>query len=183
MQSGEIVQLDTPSVHGAFYDRQFKQYLKEEQAKNPITAADVRHAREKMFDAREQLARVQSGESTSVYSLQELREKAADAEKHYQEVYARGGHLEHAERAQKFDAEREARREYDEKKRQAAHAKEQEAEAKAETRTRYLAAGGTAEQFERAWPAMWEQELARRVQANQDTFEARIRASGQYHRI
>jgi hypothetical protein len=178
----DVVHLNTSSVHGAFYDEQFQKALKEEQAKKPVTAADVRRAREKMFDAREQLARVQAGE-TSVYSLQELREKAADAENHYSEVYQRGSHLEHIERARKSEAERDARFEKEQKELQAAHAKEQETQWAEEASKRFIEAGGTLHQFEQVRAQLWQQELVQRMQSGNYTYEARMRASGQYPRI
>lgn len=171
-----------PSVHGAFYDEAFQKALKEEQAKKPVTAADVKAAREKMFDARDHLARVQAGE-TSVFSLQELREKAADAERHYQEVYARGAHLEHIERARKHEAEREARFEQAQQEQQTAFAKEQEAQWAEEASKRFIEAGGTLQQFEQVRSQLWQQELVRRMQSGNYTLEARMRASGQYERL
>jgi hypothetical protein len=178
----DVVHLNTPSVHGKFYDEQFKKALKEEQAKKPVTASDVKAAREKMFDAREQLARVQAGE-TSVYSLQELREKAADAEKHYQEVYQRGGYLEHIEHARKSEAEHKARFEKEQQELQAVFAKEQEAQWAEEASKRFIEAGGTLHQFEQLREQLWQQELVQRMQSGNYTYEARMRASGQYPRI
>lgn len=161
-----------------YSEEAFQKALKEELAKKPVTAADVRAAREKMHDARDQLARVQAGEYSTV-SLQELREKAADAERHYHEVHQRGGYLEHAEHAQAFEKQKEQ----EQQQAQAAFAQQQEAEAKEKTRTRFIAAGGTPEQFERVWPTMWEQELIRRTQAGEDALTKRLLASGSYHRI
>lgn len=162
-----------------FYSEEaLQKALKEELAKKPVTATDVKAAREKMSDAREQLARVQAGEYSHL-SLQELREKAADAERHYHEVHRRGGHLEHAERAQAFEKQKEQAQQ----QAQAAFAQQQETEAREETSKRFIAAGGTPEQFARAWPGMWEQELVRRTQAGQDAPTKRLRASGSYQRI
>jgi hypothetical protein len=176
--SDEIMQLHTPSVHGAFYDEQFKQYHKEALAhQKEYDENSVKKARQALYDAQDDLEQVlKSGDKQA--PIHEYRQKVADAKAVLDDALVHAGPLAARKRADEFEAEREKQREKNEREHQAAHAKEQEAEAKAEMRTRYLAAGGTSEQFERAWPALWEQELARRVQTN--TYEARLRARYQH---
>lgn len=64
---------------------------------------------------------------------------------------------------------------------QARYAQEQEAQAKAEFRSRYLASGGTPEAFEKAFPEMWQAELMRRTQQESHTLRQHMLASGRYN--
>ena len=177
--SDEVVHLNTPSVHGAFYDEQFKQYHKEALAnQKKYDANSVKKARQALYDAQDELEQaLQSGDKQA--PIHEYRQKVADAKAVLEDALVHAGPLAARKHANEFEAERERQREKNEREHQATFAKEQEDEAKAEMRTRYLASGGTPEQFERAWPALWEQELTRRVQTN--TYEARLRA--RYSRI
>src|SRR5581483_8326430 len=106
-------------------------------------------------------------------SLQELRDAVLETQQRYNELHSRAGYLELAEHARMIQAEQERQH----AQAQAEFAAMQEAEAKEEMHRRYLAAGGTSEQFTQAWPALWRQELARRVQAGTDLTTQRLYAS------
>ncbi|MBO0778997.1 MAG: hypothetical protein J2P37_09250 [Ktedonobacteraceae bacterium] len=167
--------------------------------KVPPTENTVREARERLHNAREQVAqaeaeaREQLAPNALLYMRHDLRAQhiaginarvsaAKDAlraaQEHFNEVSrdATALALEARKRSREFEQKAEQKR----KEAQAEHAKEQEAEAKEQFRARYLASGGTEAGFAAAWPAMWAKELERRTLQEDHTYEARLRASGRY---
>ncbi|MBA2679589.1 MAG: hypothetical protein H0U76_14480, partial [Ktedonobacteraceae bacterium] len=63
---------------------------------------------------------------------------------------------------------------------QAADATRLEQEAKTTMQQRYIASGGTSNNFEKAWPAIWQEELVRRTLASGDPQLEKLRQSGRY---
>lgn len=166
----------------------------EQNEKDPLTLQKFRNAREKMHEAIQRVLELEREQRSPSYTfrtpsqrndymarvrdeLYQAREEESAAKARYEDLYQRGGPmLEAQERAREFEKKQEQQR----AEMQAAHAKEQEEEAKLSFRKRFLAAGGTAAQFEQAWPQLWQEELIRRAKEGQGTIEQRLRASGRY---
>ncbi|HWS83615.1 MAG TPA: hypothetical protein VN207_05090 [Ktedonobacteraceae bacterium] len=60
-------------------------------------------------------------------------------------------------------------------------AKQEEEKAKLSFRSNYMVAGGTSDQFEKAWPDLWQSELARRAMGSHDAMTQKLISSGRYN--
>jgi hypothetical protein len=170
------------------------QKSRDEAAQNPLTAESFKAARQTMQDAGARVAdleekisnapmQYQAGPRRDAYilnlqqELQDAREAHSEALAVYGSMYHRGGPgLEAQAREQAL----RKRQEQAQAQRQAEFAQEQEQAAKVEYRVRYLAAGGTDEQFESAWPGIWRGELKRRTHAGEGTMVEKLRETGRY---
>lgn len=97
-----------------------------------------------------------------------------------QHELARVGHYGPVLEAQERDRIAAAERQKQRERTQLEFAAQQEAESKAEYREHYLRNGGTPEAFERAWPALWAEELHKRTVQGTDALRQRMLASGKY---
>lgn len=66
------------------------------------------------------------------------------------------------------------------KEEQEKFAQQEEEKAKLSFRSNYMVAGGTPDQFEKAWPDLWSQELARRSSGSTDAMTQKLLSSGRY---
>lgn len=162
-----------------------KQLMQENQDRAPLTAQDVRDARNKMHDAREA---VQTAEANLLHAvpewkayhalgLQTAKQNFLDADTAFKDISQRGGQLESMERQAQIHAEQERKT----LENQAATQALIESEAKADFQSRYIAAGGTVHSFAQVWPELWKQELMRRTFAGNDPILDKMRASGRYN--
>lgn len=154
----------------------------------PKTAGEVKALREKMFAARDAIpayeAKIAEALRTkhtwNIDALEACLEQARTDYVNYshelQRIGQYGAVLEAQERAQALAAAQEHQRDQS----QLEFAAQQEAESKAEYQRRYLSHGGTPAAFEKAWPALWTEELHRRTLAGTDALRARLLQSGKY---
>ena len=158
--------------------------------KPPVSADAARQVRNRFLDARELVQKLEEDirlaagrRGVDIESLYRKLEAAKDglleAQRDFELVGPFSSGLEAAERADQLEAAHQAAQ----KKAQATHALEEEARTKAAFQERWLAAGGTLEQFQKAWggpDGLWAQELRRRVTEGGHAPVDLLRATGRY---
>ncbi len=154
----------------------YQQLVQEQAQQTPLTAQDVRDAREAYHTAMER-----AGAAQGTINYPELAQTELDAKATYDDVMRRGGHLEGIEREQ----QRQAQLDKDREQAQLELSAQKEAIAKADARTKYLAAGGLPDAFDSAWPGMWSNLLRHStmnaMQIDHDDQVTKLRKSGLYN--
>ena len=134
----------------------------------------VSKAREKWLDARDLVQRIENGER-SIYTLHEARQAVSDAEKVLEDAQHYAGHLAAAAQYRNQVDAQDAEHKKQEAELQKAYATESKAKFREEAKQKYLSAGGTEDQFNHAFPEMWDEELKRRTQSGHDTMFEKLK--------
>jgi hypothetical protein len=155
-----------------YTEEQYRETLAKIQAqpKKVYTEDSVDNTRKAWNDAKDHLERVQNGEFSFV-SISELRQRVRDAEATFEDALKNASGLAARKRERAVQAKREELRAIE----QAVYAEKTRIQWETQTREKFIAAGGTPYEWELAQDDLWQQELARRVQSEQDT--SRIRAN------
>jgi hypothetical protein len=167
--------------------------IEAERAKEPpITANSLEQARNRWLTARDKVTELETQVQPLGYvrpqyrayyerlhgELAAAKEEMRDAKEAFDKMNSKV--MAHTLAARAKSQAMKAEREKKQKAEQEARAEQEERDTKKEFRTRYLTAGGTEAQFEKAWPAMWANELERRTLEGKDRTRERLLASGRY---
>ncbi len=159
------------------YSREEYQQVREEVAKEYKTYDEnsVDKSREKWLDARERRQDLEASRA-NMDAIYEARQVESDAEKELEDATHHASHLAAAKQHREHmeQAEQAARTQQEEAQKQ--YAAQEKATFRVEAKVRYLAAGGTEEQFNHAFPDLWAKELERRTLTGHDEKLDRMRA-------
>jgi hypothetical protein len=155
-----------------------QEFQKQLEKQKQYTENSIDEAREKWDKARDLVRHIEAG-GRSVYDIYEARQRENDANREMQDAIANSSHL----RAAKQVREQQEKLQAEKVKEQQAFAVEEKKKFRAEALQRWLAVGGTEQQFSEQFESMWTEEVRRRttqaVGDEEQMFE-RMRASGRY---
>jgi hypothetical protein len=162
-----------------YTQEQFQQSMqKAMENQKTYTEDSIDQARTKWQDARELVQHIESG-GRSIYRIDEARRAEEDAHKELDDALKYAGPLAARKRAREFAEKREQEHHTE----QVQHAAEEKATFLASAKARWLAAGGSEQQFSEQFESLWTDEVRRRVREEPTEVERvkqKLRETGQY---